>query len=138
MKRASLAAALTLVILILSGCGTIANFGGKGWANTRIYGGVLTDVKSAENWIDARPISNESELQRDVGTVVGTGLIVLDVPFSAIGDTLTLPITIPAAIWGTPAGGANVSRKEPGAISKPALPAPAPESVPANWWNKKG
>jgi uncharacterized protein YceK len=131
MKRASLAAALTLVILILGGCGTIANFGGKGWENTRIYGGVLTDVKSAENWIAYRPISKESEIQRDVGTVVGTGLIALDVPLSAIGDTLTLPITIPAAIWGTPAADTNVSRKETATASKPKSPPPAPDAKKA-------
>jgi len=134
MKRASLAAAL--VILIPCGCGTIANFGEKGWANARIYGGVQRDLKSAEDWLAYRPISKESELQHDVGTVVGTGLIGLDMPLSAIGDTLTLPITVPAAIWGTPAADTNVSRKEPGAVSKPALPAPAPKVVPANWWNK--
>ena len=88
--------------LILSGCGTIANFSGKGWDNTHIYGGVVRNVKSAEEWIEAKPITKDTELQQGIGTVVGTGLIVLDVPLSAIGDTLTLPITIPAAIWGTP------------------------------------
>jgi uncharacterized protein YceK len=131
MKRASLAAALALLILIPSGCGTIANFSGKGWENTRIYGGVLQDVKSAEDWITYRPISGESELQRDVGTVVGTGLVALDVPLSAIGDTLTLPITIPVAIWGPRTSEAGVSRKADGGIPGPTLPAPAPPAAPA-------
>ncbi len=128
MKRASLAAALGT--LILSGCGTIANFSGKGWDNTHIYGGVVRDVKSAEEWIEAKPITKDTELQQGIGTVVGTGLIVLDVPLSAIGDTLTLPITIPAAIWGTPSGAPNVSRKEGGSSSSAKPPAPAPDGIP--------
>jgi uncharacterized protein YceK len=103
MRRASLAA-LGLAVVCLSGCGTAANLSGgiQGWRNAQIYGGVRRDVKSAGQFV-ADNWTSESDFQQDVGTVVGVGLISLDVPFSFIGDTLTLPITIPAAIIGGPA-----------------------------------
>lgn len=114
MRRASRAAALAFTLALLGGCGTIANFGGKGWQNTQIYGGVLRDVKSAEDWIANNPIAPETDIQKDVGTVVGVGLIGLDISLSAVADTLTLPITIPAVLWATPmtaTTAASVSRK---------------------------
>jgi uncharacterized protein YceK len=103
MGRASLAV-LGLAVLCLSGCGTAANLSGgfQGWRKAQIYGGVRTDVKSAEQFV-ADNWTSESDFQQDVGTVVGVGLISLDVPLSLIGDTLTLPITIPAAILSGPA-----------------------------------
>jgi uncharacterized protein YceK len=130
MRRASRAAALAFALAVLSGCGTIANFGGKGWQNTQIYGGVLRDVKSAEEWIAHNPIAPETDIQKDVGTVVGVGLIGLDIPLSALADTLTLPITIPAVLWATPTTAptaASTSRKE-----KNAAPAAKPVSPGAN------
>jgi uncharacterized protein YceK len=115
MTRGSLATALLLAAVICSGCGTIANLSigaRQGWKNAQIYGGVRRDVKSAEEWFNDNwtPAGN-ADLQQDVGAVVGVGLVGLDVPLSAIGDTLTLPVTIPAAIWGS--SNPSVSRKNP-------------------------
>jgi len=129
MRRASHAAALAFALAILSGCGTIANFGGKGWQNTQIYGGVLRDVKSAQDFIATNPIAPETDIQKDVGTVVGVGIIGLDIPFSAIADTLTLPITIPAVLWATPATvttAASVSRKGKSDAPTPPNAGPGP------------
>ncbi len=132
MRRASLAVAPALAAVVLAGCGTIANFGDRGWQNSRIYGGVQRDVKSTEQWIEDNPISAQTDLMHDVGTVVGVGLIGLDVPLSAIADTLTLPITVPVALWGGPGSAANVSRKPAAASPPPKTSAPAGATKPAN------
>lgn len=81
--------------LSLSGCGTMWNFeagADAGGLNreTRIYGGVQVDVqavgKIAEPW------------NSGWGRLIA-GLFVLDVPFSLAADTLTLPVTIPMALF---------------------------------------
>ena len=114
MGRASRAAALVIVAGFLSGCGTIANLSlgaRNGWKNAQIYGGVRRDVQSAGNWFDHSWTPLEKlELMQDLGAVVGVGLVGIDMPLSAIGDTLTLPVTIPASIWGSSSKAANVSR----------------------------
>ncbi|HEY7312521.1 MAG TPA: YceK/YidQ family lipoprotein [Gemmataceae bacterium] len=118
MRRASLVA-LALAAMYLIGCGTAANLSGglQGWRKSQIYGGVRRDVKSANQFI-ADNWTGAADIQQDVGTVVGVGLISLDVPFSLIGDTLTLPITIPAALMGgsaaPPPPAATVSGKTNG------------------------
>lgn len=103
MSRASLAAALGLAVLGLCGCGTAANLSGgaQGWRKSQIYGGVRRDVKSAQQFV-ADNWAGSADLMQDVGAVVGVGLISIDVPLSFFGDTLTLPITIPAALLGGP------------------------------------
>lgn len=145
MGRAWRAAALLIVVGLLSGCGTVANLAvgaREGWKNARIYGGVRRDVQSAEDWLAHSWVPLEKmELQQDLGAAVGVGLVGLDVPFSAIGDTLTLPITIPASIWGSSRNAAAVTRKQPavgnqqeagGSQQVPALPpaASAPSQSP--------
>jgi hypothetical protein len=67
----------------------------QGRKNAQIYGGARRDVKSAHEWFsDNWTPANESDLQQDIGVVVGVGLVGLDVPLSTIGDTLTLPAAI--------------------------------------------
>jgi uncharacterized protein YceK len=128
MTRTGRAAALFLAVGTLGGCGTLANLGGRGWEHTRIYGGVLGDVKGAQDWIADNPITPEADIQKNVGTVVGVGLVALDVPFSAIGDTLTLPVTVPVAIWASTRGPAAVSQKTGGAPPATSADAPAPDA----------
>lgn len=95
-------ALVPLAATLLGGCGTYANFKQEGCKNARVYGGVMYDVKSIEEWGAARPLGSETDPQRGAGTLVGYGLIGLDFPLSAIADTITLPITVPLAIWGDP------------------------------------
>jgi len=136
MRKASRMAALGLAVVYLSGCGTSANLSGgaQGWRNAQIYGGVLTDVKSTQEWVKSNWTSG-ADWQQDVGTVVGVGLIGLDVPFSAIGDTLTLPITIPAVLLRGSGPAANVNGGNavaPPAASGPAPPPPAATNIISN------
>jgi uncharacterized protein YceK len=91
-------AVFVLVAVALAGCGTIANVGGGRWRTSKIYGGVLRDVKSTEDWIADYSAEPKTGIMRDVGVGVGVGLIAIDLPLSAVGDTLTLPITIPVAL----------------------------------------
>jgi uncharacterized protein YceK len=127
MIRTARAAVLVLAAF-LSGCGTLANLSGQGWERTRIYGGVLGDVKSAGDWIDNNPISAQTDILKDVGTVVGVALVGLDVPLSAIGDTVTLPVTIPVTIWKSTRASSSVSQKPPAA---PAAVSQKPPVAPA-------
>jgi uncharacterized protein YceK len=91
-------AVFVLVAVGLTGCGTIANVGGGRWRTSKIYGGVLRDVQSAEDWIADYSAQPKTELKQDVGVGVGVGLIAIDLPLSAVADTLTLPITIPVTL----------------------------------------
>jgi hypothetical protein len=111
----------------------LANLGSSNWPNAQIYGGVLRDVRSVETWLEDSSTVKDPDIRNYVGTVVGVGLIALDVPLSAVGDTLTLPVTIPLARRPAPASDPNVSRKDaasPSEASK-SVPAPAPAPAPA-------
>jgi|SRR5579871_6090535 len=115
MAKASRAAALCSAVLFLCGCGTIANLetgARQGWKNTAIYGGVRRDVQSAEKWIDhSWTWGDKLDIVQDIGTVVGVALVGIDIPLSAIGDTLTLPATIPIYYLNNPSNRDSVSRK---------------------------
>jgi uncharacterized protein YceK len=91
-------AVFVLVTVVLCGCGTIANVGGGRWRTSKIYGGVLSDVKSAEDWIADYSAQPKTQINQDIGVGVGVGLIAIDLPLSAVADTLTLPITIPVTL----------------------------------------
>lgn len=128
MTGAWRATVLLIVAGFLSGCGTAANLtvgAREGWQYAPIYGGVRRDVQSAENWVDHTWTWGENlDLQRDLGTVVGVALVGIDVPLSAIGDTLTLPITIPAYFLSKSRGAAN-NAPNPPPVAPPPVVAPA-------------
>jgi uncharacterized protein YceK len=109
MRRTALA--LAFVTASLHGCGTMSNFSSKQPDRTQIYGGVLADLKSMEVWANHQVPAEDTGILHDVGYGVGLGLMGLDVPLSAIGDTLTLPITIPMVLL-RPADGGTTSRKQ--------------------------
>jgi uncharacterized protein YceK len=82
-------------ILLSSGCGTIGNIVGvaNGATERVVYGGVRGDWDAAwdllvahEKYLDELPFLGET--------------FALDLPLSAVGDTLTLPITVPAELIG--------------------------------------
>jgi uncharacterized protein YceK len=126
MAKASRAAALGVAVLFLCGCGTIANLetgARQGWKNAVIYGGVRRDVQSAGKWIDhSWTWGDNLEVVQDIGTVVGVGLVGIDIPLSAIGDTLTLPVTVPIALWSNSVNRTSFSRKTPAPPPAPADP----------------
>lgn len=89
------------VSVCMSGCGTLFNVvnyeippqpelsiwkEGPVVAPRKIYGGVALDGEIGKSWIED-------------GIILPTvGIWLVDLPLSAVGDTLTLPLTIPAAI----------------------------------------
>ncbi len=134
MSKAWRALAILSAALFLSGCGTFANVSvgaREGWKNAKIYGGVRRDALSADNWVrHSWTWGKDFDFQQDLGTVVGLGLIGLDAPLSLIGDTLTLPVTVPAAIWGGNAKDSNAGRSNPATAPTPlASPTVAPPAV---------
>jgi uncharacterized protein YceK len=89
MRRLSLLPLLGSLLLAGSGCGTVLNFfNGESAGEKRVYGGVRIDCEvAAEQLKDHR--------------VDGPPLVLwalFDLPLSAFGDTLTLPLVL-AARW---------------------------------------
>jgi uncharacterized protein YceK len=126
MAKASRTAALGTAVLLLCGCGTIANLetgARQGWKNTVIYGGVRRDVQSAGKWIDhSWTWGDNLDVIQDIGTVVGVGLVGIDIPLSAVGDTLTLPVTVPIALWSNSVNRTSYRRNTPAATPAAAVP----------------
>jgi uncharacterized protein YceK len=86
---------LYLVALAVSpcGCGTFCNdvWFTPGEGGKRVYGGVRVDCQVA------REALNEHRASGDFwGTLLYSAL---DLPLSAVGDTLSLPYTVPCALW---------------------------------------
>ena len=100
MARIAILSLAVVTAALSSGCGTVANTvwlipeeGGK-----KVYGGVKADIEMVHD------CSVEACQSEDFGgRMAWTGKAIamaIDVAFSALGDTLTLPITIPASIDG--------------------------------------
>lgn len=86
-KRAVVAA---LVALALSGCGTVYdNCRMSPWGETcRVYGGVRADAEQIK-------VSSARVAEGSAFDIVQVGTNLLDMPLSALADTLLLPMTIP-------------------------------------------
>lgn len=101
MRAPILHAGWTLVVACVTGCGTINNTivgtppapPNEYTPPLQVYGGVRSDLRDAFG-IGVPPPQTFSEA---LGHAGGSVLSLADVPFSAIGDTLTLGQTIPAA-----------------------------------------
>jgi uncharacterized protein YceK len=96
---------LVLVLLPLaSGCGTLSNLGRytgviilDGTPTERVYGGVWRDLTFAQDDIVGVP-RPESRLGRANQLVGAAYCLLVDLPLSAVGDTLTLPLVLPYAL----------------------------------------
>src|SRR4051812_26255035 len=115
--------ALGATALVMSGCGTIANtvwlFPEEG--GQRVYGGVRGDWEIAREAATNRSESGPNTL---------LWLPIADMPLSAVGDTVTLPVTVPLALWHSvrpatyarPYSSPSVSVSQPADVSAPCLP----------------
>src|SRR4051812_7970370 len=98
---ATLAAALTLAPC---GCGTVWNLTSQDtWKGSeppagKVYGGVALDAREAKECFVG---TNHEDLQalvyRPFWYATGLYLAAVDLPLSAVADTLTLPMTVPSA-----------------------------------------
>jgi uncharacterized protein YceK len=78
---------------LLAGCTTIANIDGE----KKVYGGMQLNVIGPYMLaMAANPFHDPDDYKRTDYLLVGSALLI-DLPFSLVGDTFTLPITIPAA-----------------------------------------
>jgi uncharacterized protein YceK len=123
--------ALAAVALLLGGCGTTANLflfspeeGGK-----QVFGGVRADWKAAQEFAQPGPAYVNDAGER----VTRAMLFTMDMPFSIVGDTLTLPVTISKAMGWLPEPEKKDTSK---ATSKPSRDAagntPSPDGASAN------
>jgi uncharacterized protein YceK len=80
----------------LSGCGTVCNLA-RGFdhpdTDPKVYGGVAMDMEFLSKVANSGPAETEVENPRTIGAILAFGCI--DPVFSLIGDTVTLPVTIP-------------------------------------------
>ena len=81
-------AACAVVIFGLTACGTLDNFAQTD-SPMRPFGGVRNDLKDLQSGTEDGRIIPLSALDRFYSAT--------DLPLSAVGDTLTLPITVPHA-----------------------------------------
>src|SRR5687768_16376702 len=81
---------------LLAGCGTVANLVPvpPATGEMRVYGGVATDLDTARQ-MSAGAAATDDPVERCL-CYANAALAVLDVPLSAVGDTLTLPVTVAA------------------------------------------
>jgi uncharacterized protein YceK len=137
---AILAGVLTVV---LGGCGTVVNcVSVNGAAARTIYGGVRQDAANgtrhlAEAFTGPAPsfskMPQPPNAARDLTSksfcaVCGVGMLAVDLPVSAVADTLTLPVTVPSTLMKK---SSNPKRKRrPKVMGMPS--AAVPPSRPSN------
>lgn len=106
-------AATAFLAAVLSGCGTVVNcFNVNGAASRAIYGGVRQDAENGyrhlgEAFAPTAPSFTEMPKPPSAGrdfaaksfcAACGVGMLAVDLPVSAVADTLTLPVTVPATL----------------------------------------
>jgi uncharacterized protein YceK len=97
MARARLVAIVAVATgLLLSGCGTMANLSdGYGPGEKKVFGGVRLDADYGSAY--AGWTNHPDGFVYSVYALSTACAMACDLPFSAIGDTLTLPWTLTAA-----------------------------------------
>lgn len=131
MRRASLLAVL-VALSALPGCGSLINLRDE----KKVYGGARFDglVTASEVQLIAGQVPPEKRPGYSMGIAM-CWWAPLDLPLSIIGDTLTLPVTIPATIRKAKVGPAPASPspsddkklQTPAAENEPEQPAPHPQ-----------
>lgn len=113
MRLKATAFLAAVLAALLSGCGTVVNcFNVNGAASRAIYGGVRQDAENGyrhlgEAFSPTPPTFTEMPKPPSAGrdfaaksfcAVCGVGMLAVDLPVSAVADTLTLPVTVPATL----------------------------------------
>jgi uncharacterized protein YceK len=135
-----MAAALTVV---LGGCGTVVNCVNVTGAPARaIYGGVRQDADNGTRHLGEAfsgpapsftkmpepPSAGKDFASKSFCAACGVCMLAVDLPVSAVADTLTLPVTVPATLMKK---NANPKKKHKAKVM--GMPAAAvPPSRPAN------
>jgi uncharacterized protein YceK len=121
MKQGRAIALLLGILPVLSGCGTLRNLpdnrNGADSAPRQVYGGVQIDVRSASYCIQDAigEIPPFPAAAPAVLFALGTYTLLVDLPVTAIGDTLTLPYVLLAG----PGDTSNPILRQAEALSNP-------------------
>ena len=120
-KRTLAGLALAPAAFLLAGClGTAFNFAAPPQEGPRVYGGVRKDLQllCAPDSV----VAPDSNLRQGRPPELTCRLVgALDLPLSAVGDTLTLPYTVSCALAGP-------VREEAASPAQPSPPGAAPPS----------
>jgi uncharacterized protein YceK len=113
MRPKATACLAAVLVVGLSGCGTVANcIGVNGVPARTIYGGVRQDAENGCRHLGEaffgpapsfsampKPPNAAGDLaSKTFCAACGVGMLAVDLPVSAIADTLTLPVTVPATL----------------------------------------
>src|SRR5262249_21073332 len=80
-----------LFLGLLGGCGTANNLASS-TGHAAVYGGVRSDLEKIGDLIVPRPGTERP--------IVNGVVAAVDLPLSAVGDTVTLPLTVPGSLGG--------------------------------------
>lgn len=95
---------LVATVPLLSGCGTLLNISFPhgnpdcDHSNPEIYGGVSEDVNWAWQLLSDAPSGSYPAAVKIAQLVVAPCVLCIDLPLSAVADTLTLPVTVRSAL----------------------------------------
>jgi uncharacterized protein YceK len=94
-KPSGLALWAICAVCAVPGCGTVQNLRDSAAdpPAARVYGGVRYDIEGSTNDLTDMDGGHGGLPGLLVERVLGTYLLLVDLPLSAVGDTLTLPIT---------------------------------------------
>jgi uncharacterized protein YceK len=124
MCRRALTCLAAVAAAGLSGCGTSLNLDG----DSRVYGGVVQDFQIAKERLAqaANPSWPGTPGSSPAWNITVSALALVDLPLSLLGDTLTLPFTIPTALEGSDEPDrAKTSTDSGGGKGTPSHPLPA-------------
>jgi uncharacterized protein YceK len=114
MGRQAARGLAAVLAFALGGCGTMNNLRPPEKADKEapapvpqaVYGGVGLDAQVGAKWLAAPFVAErlpqvsllESAVDGTCKVGIGAYVLAIDLPLSAVADTLTLPVTIPAAL----------------------------------------
>ena len=113
MRSKATACLLAVLVSPLCGCGTVVNcVNGNGAGARRIYGGVKQDAQNGtDHLVEAfsgpaptfsempkPPSAGRDFVAKSFCAGCGVCMLAVDLPISAVADTLTLPLTVPATL----------------------------------------
>jgi uncharacterized protein YceK len=79
----------------LSGCGTLRNLSGVEQPSRTVYGGVQQDLHVTDQVFRGEALPpDQNQLQQVIANAFAAAYLAVDLPLSAVADTLSLPITM--------------------------------------------
>jgi uncharacterized protein YceK len=143
MRSKATACLLAALVSLLGGCGTVVNcVNTNGAAGRAIYGGVRQDAQNGtDHLIEAfsgpaptfsempkPPSAGRDFVAKSFCATCGVCMLAVDLPISAVADTLTLPLTVPATLMKKKPNAKGKHRPKAMGMPAAAVPPNRPES----------